>query len=90
MLNFPYRREARHTMVARVAVDADGVVSAGFVPCWIDEEARPVAHGEDEQGRETAEYVEAMTREAGLDTRCAGAMGRSFLRSALRTDSTKK
>ena len=68
VLNFPYRREARHTMVARVAVDAGGVVSAGFVPCWIDEQARPVAHGEDEQGRETADYVEAITREAGLDT----------------------
>jgi Bacterial capsule synthesis protein PGA_cap len=68
VLNFPYRREARHTMAARIAVDADGIVSAGFVPCWIDEQARPVAHGDDEQGRETAGYVEAITREAGLDT----------------------
>ena len=52
VLNFPYRREARHTMIARVSVDRDGVVSAGFVPCWIDERARPVAHGDDEQGRD--------------------------------------
>ncbi len=68
VLNFPYRREARHTMVARVTVDREGVVSAGFVPCWIDEQARPVAHGDDEQGRETVAYVAAITAEAGLDT----------------------
>ncbi len=65
--NFPYARDSRHTMIARVAVDAAGVVKAGFVPCWIDEEARPVAHGNDAQGRETAEYVEAITLEAGLE-----------------------
>jgi hypothetical protein len=68
VLNFPYRREARHTIVARVSVDGDGVVAAGFVPCWIDEEARPVAHGDDEQGRETFDYLAAITREAGLAT----------------------
>jgi poly-gamma-glutamate synthesis protein (capsule biosynthesis protein) len=67
VVNFPYARESRHTMVARVAVDADGVCEASFVPCWIDEQARPVAHGDDEQGRATAAYVEAITAEAGLD-----------------------
>lgn len=67
VVNFPYARESRHTMVARVAVDADGVREASFVPCWIDEQARPVAHGEDDQGRATATYVEAITAEAGLD-----------------------
>ena len=51
-----------------MSVDAEGVVPAGFVPCWIDEQARPVAHGDDEQGRETFDYVAAITREAGLDT----------------------
>jgi poly-gamma-glutamate synthesis protein (capsule biosynthesis protein) len=66
--NFPYARESRHTMVARVAVDADGVAEASFVPCWIDEGARPVAHGDDEQGRATAAYVEAISVEAGLGT----------------------
>jgi hypothetical protein len=69
--NFPYARESRHTMVARVVVDSDGVVQAGFVPCWIDEQARPVAHGNDERGRETLAYVESIGAEAGLDARFA-------------------
>jgi hypothetical protein len=66
--NFPFARESRHTMVARVAVDGAGVAQAGFVPCWIDEEARPVAHGDDEQGNATLAYVEAIGAEAGLGT----------------------
>lgn len=66
--NFPYARESRHTMVARVAVDATGVLEASFIPCWIDEGARPVAHGDDERGRATAAYVQAITQEAGLET----------------------
>jgi poly-gamma-glutamate synthesis protein (capsule biosynthesis protein) len=74
--NFPYVRDARHTMVARVAVDASGVREASFVPCWIDEEARPVAHGDDEQGRATAAYVQAVTEEAGLRAELAWERGR--------------
>jgi Bacterial capsule synthesis protein PGA_cap len=66
--NFPYARDSRHTMVARVVVDAAGIVSAGFVPCWIDEDARPVAHGGDDQGRATTEYIAAITAEAGLES----------------------
>ena len=76
VLNFPYRREARHTIVARVSVDGGGVASAGFIPCWIDERARPVAHGDDERGRETFEYLAAITREAGLDTELRWREGR--------------
>lgn len=64
---FPFPRESRHTMIARVVVDADGVVEAGFVPCYIGDDAHPVAHGDDEQGRATAEYVERITRAGGLD-----------------------
>lgn len=71
--NFPYARESRHTMVARLEVDAAGVVSAGFVPCWIDEQARPVAHGDDDQGRATTDYVTAITAEAGLSAELAWA-----------------
>jgi Bacterial capsule synthesis protein PGA_cap len=71
--NFPYARESRHTMVASVEVDAAGVASAGFVPCWIDEQARPVAHGDDEQGRATADYVSAISAEAGLSAELAWA-----------------
>ncbi len=66
VVNFPFPAEARHTMVARVSVDRQGVVAAGFVPCWIDEQARPVALAGDAQASATVEYVRAICREAGL------------------------
>jgi poly-gamma-glutamate synthesis protein (capsule biosynthesis protein) len=66
VVNFPYPTEARHTLVARLTVDRAGVAAAGFVPCWIDEQAHPVAHGDDEQGRATVDYVRAIGAEAGL------------------------
>lgn len=63
---FPFPRESRHTMIAVVDVDASGVLAAGFVPCWIGDDARPrPLTGED--ARATVDYVVAITAEAGLD-----------------------
>ncbi|WP_138444297.1 CapA family protein [Sinomonas susongensis] len=64
---FPFPRESRHTMVARIVVDHEGVVEAGFVPCWIESDARPVPHVGDAQAAETIDYVRSITKEAGLE-----------------------
>jgi poly-gamma-glutamate synthesis protein (capsule biosynthesis protein) len=63
---FPFPRESRHTMIATVDVEASGVVAAGFVPCWIGDDAhpRPVTG---EEGRATVDYVRDITHEAGLE-----------------------
>jgi Bacterial capsule synthesis protein PGA_cap len=58
---YPFHPESRHTMIADVGENA------GFVPCWIDDDARPVPLGPGE-GDVVVEYVEAITREAGLET----------------------
>lgn len=65
---FPFPRESRHTMIATVEVDASGVVSAGFVPCWIGDDAHPRPVG-GEAARATVQYVADISREAELDTR---------------------
>lgn len=68
--HFPFPKDARHTMIARVIVDEDGVVEAGFVPCYLDLDARPVPYGrDDKEGVATAEYVERITRDAGLQAK---------------------
>jgi poly-gamma-glutamate synthesis protein (capsule biosynthesis protein) len=62
---FPFPRDSRHTMIARVTVDRDGVVEAGFVPCQLDTDAIPVpCSGADADA--TVDYVERITRDAGL------------------------
>ncbi|MHA6622924.1 CapA family protein [Pseudonocardia sp. DLS-67] len=62
---FPFPRDSRHTMIARVAVDGDGIVEARFIPCYLDPDSVPVpCHGADADA--TADYVDRITRDAGL------------------------
>lgn len=70
---FPFPRESRHTMIAVMEVDRAGVVSAGFVPCWIGDDAHPRPL-EGEAARATADYVAEITHEAELvaDIRWSG------------------
>lgn len=67
MPTYPFHPESRHTLIADCRIGADGAVDAGFVPCWIDDEARPVPLGPGD-GDFVVAYVEAISREAGLDT----------------------
>jgi poly-gamma-glutamate synthesis protein (capsule biosynthesis protein) len=67
MPTYPFHPESRNTIVADCRVAADGSVEAGFVPCWIDDDARPVPLGPGD-GDAVVAYVEAITREAGLAT----------------------
>lgn len=62
---FPFPRESRHTMIATVDVDREGVVSAGFVPCWIGDDAHPRVLGGSE-AEATIDYVRAISQEADL------------------------
>jgi poly-gamma-glutamate synthesis protein (capsule biosynthesis protein) len=64
---YPFHPESRHTMIGDLRIADDGTVEAGFVPCWIDDAARPVPLGESDGGF-VVDYVEAITREAGLET----------------------
>jgi poly-gamma-glutamate synthesis protein (capsule biosynthesis protein) len=64
---YPFHPESRNTMIGECRIGADGTVTAGFVPCWIDDDARPVPLGPDEADA-VVDYVDAITREAGLAT----------------------
>ena len=68
MPTYPFHPESRHTMVAECRIGSDGSVDAGFVPCWIDDDARPVPLGRAD-GQFVVDYVAAIGREAGLETR---------------------
>ncbi|MDQ2697290.1 MAG: CapA family protein [Actinomycetota bacterium] len=68
MPTYPFHPESRNTMIATIEVDADGEVTAGLIPVWIDDEARPVPLGDSAEGRSVVEYIEGISREAELDT----------------------
>lgn len=63
MPTYPFNPESRHTLIADIRPGAE----PGFVPIWIDDDARPVPLGPGD-GDFVVEYVEEITREAGLTT----------------------
>ena len=67
MPEYPFHPESRHTAIAVLTIDGDGV-EASVIPCWIDDEARPVPVGRSERGDEVAAYLRTITSEAGFAT----------------------
>jgi poly-gamma-glutamate capsule biosynthesis protein CapA/YwtB (metallophosphatase superfamily) len=62
----PFHPEAVNAMAARIRWAADGGVTAGFVPLWIEAPGRPtVATGE--RAAEVADYIAQIGPRAGLD-----------------------
>jgi poly-gamma-glutamate synthesis protein (capsule biosynthesis protein) len=65
---YPFHPESRNTAIALLDVLPGGELSTGLIPCWIDEDARPVPHGSDDRGDAVLEYIKRITAEEGFDT----------------------
>lgn len=65
---YPFHPESRNTMIADCRIDAAGQVSAGFRPCWIDEDGAPQVLGQGAQGQAVVDYLAGIGRAAGMDT----------------------
>ena len=39
---YPFYPESRNTAIGVLDIDANGRLHPGMVPCWIDDEARPL------------------------------------------------
>jgi hypothetical protein len=64
---YPFHPESRNTIIADCRVGPGGAIDAGFVPCWIDDEARPIPLTPGPQADSVIDYVVQIGREAGLD-----------------------
>jgi hypothetical protein len=67
MPTYPFNPESRNTIIVDCVAAADGSIDAGLIPCWIDDDARPVPLGQDE-GQRVVDYVRTIGEEAGLST----------------------
>ena len=63
---YPFHPESRNTLIAVCDIDKQGIVRAGFLPCWINEDSQPEVHGHDEVGERVVAYMRHITQEAGL------------------------
>lgn len=63
---YPFHPESRNTLIAVLDVLPDGRVEPALVPCWIDEDARPVPWGGDGGGDAVVRYLRRITRAEGF------------------------
>ena len=64
---YPFHPESRNSAIALLKRSPTGQLWWGLVPCWIDENARPVPHGRDERGEAVLDYIRRITAEEGFD-----------------------
>lgn len=67
--NYPFHPESRNAMIASLEFSKTGIENIGFIPCWIvpDGSPKPLKVS-DKQGKETVQYLEKITKEAGFKT----------------------
>ncbi|MET9352851.1 CapA family protein [Streptomyces sp. NPDC006617] len=76
---YPFHPESRNTAIAVCRFDGEGLVEAGFEPCRIDDRGRPVPCGDTDEGRRVTDYIEHITRTAGLNGRFVREDGRVMI-----------
>jgi poly-gamma-glutamate synthesis protein (capsule biosynthesis protein) len=65
---YPFHPEAKNAIIGWCEVTADGVLRAGFLPCWVHPDGSPEVLGSEGRGPAVANYVEKISRESGLQT----------------------
>lgn len=68
---YPFHPESKNAMIADCRIGADGALSPGFLPCWIQSTGQPEVLGRDARGQGVFDYVARISREAGLKTEFA-------------------
>lgn len=85
MPRYPFHPESRNTAIAVLDADTTDdspIINASFIPCWIDDDGRPVPLTEGERFDQVATYIERITHEAGLATNFTRSPGRVHVRPA--------
>lgn len=64
---YPFAEHSRNTIIAKAQFDKNGIVSAGFIPCWIDDEAKPTPVTKDGKGSDVVAYLADWEKKAGFE-----------------------
>jgi len=68
MPTYPFHPDSRHTAIARFGLDEEGRLCAGYLPCYIDQEGRPVPAPRSGLGTQVFDYVARISADAGFRT----------------------
>lgn len=64
---YPFHPEARYTIMARCIIEGDKITGTSYLPCLVNKQGQPEVMKQDERGRKVFEYMEKITKAAGLN-----------------------
>ncbi|MBN1256049.1 MAG: CapA family protein [Deltaproteobacteria bacterium] len=66
---YPFHPEAKHTIIATCTIDKGKISRVGYLPCLINKQAQPEVCKRDKKGQQVFDYVDKITKAAGLNAR---------------------
>ena len=66
---FPFHPEAKQTIIAKCVIEDKKIVRVSAIPCWVNKKGQPEVLRNDDRAKQVFEYMEKITREAGLNAR---------------------
>ena len=66
--NYPFSEDSRNTLIAKGVFGKDGLVSAGFIPCWINDEGQPEPVTREGKGAEVIAYMKNWIERSAIST----------------------
>jgi hypothetical protein len=66
---YPFHPEAIYTIIAKCTIEDERVCQTSYIPCVVNKQGHPEIVGHDDRGQEVFDYMEKITRGAGLDTK---------------------
>ena len=66
---YPFHPEAKNTIIAKCTVKGNKVSRIAYLPCLVNKQAQPEILKNDDRGRQVFEYMDKITRAAGLNAR---------------------
>lgn len=67
--DYPFSEASRNTLIAKGIFDENGLVSAGFIPCWINDEGQPEPVQRGGKGDEVIAYMQDWIEKSAVDTK---------------------
>jgi poly-gamma-glutamate synthesis protein (capsule biosynthesis protein) len=67
--SYPFHPEAKQTIIAKCIIEEKKISKVSFIPCMVNKKGQPEVLRNDERGKQVFEYMEKITRQAGLNAR---------------------
>ncbi len=64
---YPFHPDSVYCIVAKLIIEEGKIASYRYVPVKVEKDGVPYVHGQTEAGREVFDYVEKITKDAGLN-----------------------